>query len=517
MGFPVNTEELDLTVIPALRGRAVTPKDAAHIALEAISNEILKVATFDVSVSQDQNSVTIKIADEPLIKRDASLLAPICGSIAEWLRNATGHDAFQVEGSISGDELEMFEQSGWKIGPLEAKGILESGNTSSAHYDPRKTASIDLGELAHREEVVLTAGPSISPMEISNVDRAVRTGWNSRHSDYIRAFEQELATSINAQYALATSSCTGALHLSLMALGIGPGDEVIVPEITWVASGAAVTYVGATPIFVDIEPKTWNISEHALRSAIGPRTKAIIPVHLYGVPANMDAVAEIAASHGLAIVEDAAPALGATWGGRKVGTFGEFGCFSFQGAKMLVAGEGGMLVTNDEELFLRATKLQDHGRRPGSFWIDEVGIKYKMSNLQAALGLAQVSRLENQIDRKREINSLYRDLLGGAHGIAFQSASAGGFSIDWMTSITLEGQFRNRREELRSHLLAAGIDSRPVFPQMSSFPIWGSNRKYLNPVAEHVSSAGVNLPSGVNLRKHSVKRVAEEILRFLAV
>ena len=213
---------------------------------------------------------------------------------------------------------------------------------------------------------ILTAGPSISPMEVAYVEKATRIGWNQSHSDYIQDFEKSFAEYLGVKYALATSSCTGALHLAFNALGIGKGDEVIVPEITWVATASAVKYTGATPVFCEIDKKSWTIETSAIEKLITSKTKAISPVHLYGYPANMEIIMSIAKKYNLFVVEDAAPAIGAKVGEKFAGSFGDINCFSFQGAKMLVTGEGGMLVTNNEDLYHKARQDQEHGRKPGT-------------------------------------------------------------------------------------------------------------------------------------------------------
>lgn len=359
-------------------------------------------------------------------------------------------------------------------------------------------------------ERILTAGPSIGPRERAYCAKAVAIGWNDRHSDYLNKFEAEFAEYIGAEFALATSSCTGALHLSLLALGVGPGDEVIVPEVTWVATASAVTYVGATPVFCDVDPNTWCMSVDNLRSKITPRTRAVMPVHLYGFPADMQGIMSVCDENGIRVVEDAAPAIGAQSTGRVVGSFGDFGCFSFQGAKMLVTGEGGMLVTSDEELYVRAKKLQEHGRKPGTFWIEQIGLKYKMSNQTAALGLAQLQRSELQIARKTQISRWYREFLGDCEQVTMQQVTSGGRSIHWMNSIRIRNGSGITRDELASRLAVKGIDTRPVFPAISSYPIWGRSQPP-GPTAAAVGAESINLPSGVLLSQASVKRVCDEI------
>lgn len=364
---------------------------------------------------------------------------------------------------------------------------------------------------------ILTAGPLIGPREVAYVAEATRHGWNDRHSDFIAAFEEEFAGSVGARFGLATSSCTGALHLALLALGVGPGDEVVVPSTSWVATGAVVRYVGATPVFVDVDYTSWTMLPEAFSDAITPRTRAVVPVHLYGVPADMPAICSIAQNAGIAVVEDAAPAVGASIANRPVGSFGAAAAFSFQGAKLLVTGEGGMLVTSDTALRDAAWKQQDHGRRPGTFWIDEVGRKYKMSNATAALGLAQLRSIDLQVAKKREINRWYRDVLGDVPAVTFQTERPDSRAIYWMTSVEFAGGTQ-QLDQVVGALRRAGIDTRPVFPPMSSFPIWGSTlgEVHSQDIARRIGLGAINLPSGVRLTQASVHRVAEIISGVVA-
>lgn len=362
---------------------------------------------------------------------------------------------------------------------------------------------------------ILTAGPTISQREIDYVTDAVQNGWNEHRSDYLVRFEQAFADYVGTRFALATSSCTGALHLSLLALGVGPGDEVLVPEVTWVATASAVSYTGATAIPVDVDPTTWCIDPASAESAITRQTKAIVPVHLYGHPADMRAVRKLADEHGLKVLEDAAPALGAEIEGRKVGSFGDVACFSFQGAKIMTCGEGGMLVTNDESLYERAKFLNDHGRDPHHpFMISEFGYKYKMSNLQAALGLAQLERLEEMIAKRRLIFQWYRRRLHGVADLALNVERYWARNIYWMTSIVLGKRFAVSRDEVMAGLRERQIDSRPFFPALSSFPMFAS-RQTTNPTAHRLSARGINLPSGHNLTEADIDRVCSCLLEVL--
>lgn len=372
----------------------------------------------------------------------------------------------------------------------------------------------NLTEARIAQDQILTAGPSISNRELTYVSDATVRGWNNNHSDYLNKFQSEFAEYVGAKHALATSSCTGALHLSLLALGIGPGDEVLVPEVTWVATASAVRYTGATPIFVDIDPGTWCIDPKEAEKKITPKTKAIMPVHLYGFGADMTAIVNLAQAHNIAIVEDAAPAIGTLIDGRPAGSFGEFGAYSFQGAKMLVTGEGGMLVTSDSDLFERARKIQDHGRKPGTFWIEELGYKYKMNNITAALGLAQLERSERQIEQKRRIADWYKELIGDHAKLTMQFEASGTRSIHWMNSITLDQSLPISRDEVMEKLKADGIDTRPVFPAISQYPFW-DKKQNAGEVATRIGAQSINLPSGVKLSKKSIERVCEAITSII--
>jgi len=361
---------------------------------------------------------------------------------------------------------------------------------------------------------ILTAGPSISPREIAYTTDAARYGWNTRWNGYLRRFEREFAEYVGAEYAIATSSCTGALHMAMLAIGLGPGDEAIVPEQTWVATAKAVSYVGATPVFADVEPGSWCLDAASVEAAITERTKAIVPVHLYGHPADMDALRTVADRHGLPLIEDAAPAIGAEIRGRRVGALGTAGAFSFQGAKLLVTGEGGMFVTNDPHVYARAYKAWDLGvERSRGFWIDAHGLKYKLPNVAAAIGLGQLERVDHLIEAKREIFSWYAEELAGVPGITLNHESEWARSIYWMTSILVDPACGIDRDGMRAALAAEGIDTRPTFPLISTYPIWDERRAVPAPVAARIADQGINLPSGVRLRRDQVARIGEALRR----
>ena len=365
-------------------------------------------------------------------------------------------------------------------------------------------------------QMISTAGPSISAREASYALDAARNGWNRHWNSYLERFERAFAEYLGVKHAITTSSCTGALHLALSALGVGPGDEVIVPDLTWVATASAVANVGATPVFVDVQPESWCMAPRAFEAAITRRTRAVIPVHLYGHPAPMDALVAIAREHGIAVVEDAAPAIGATIGSRKVGTFGDVSAFSFQGAKLLVTGEGGMLVTNSDDVFERVVSLWDQGRDPNrQFWINRLGLKYKMSNVQAAIGLGQLERVDEMIEAKRRVFGWYAEALDGVPNVTLNHEAPGVRSIYWMTSILLDSAAGISRDHLREALKARNIDTRPVFPAISQYPIWNKAIE-AGPTAARIGTQGINLPSGVRLRREQVEYVAEAIADTLA-
>lgn len=361
-------------------------------------------------------------------------------------------------------------------------------------------------------KMILTAGPSITEKEISYVTDAITNGHGEHWGDYIKKFEQEFAKYIEVKYALATSSCTGALHLALTALGIGKGDEVIVPDCSWVATASVVCYTGAIPVFADVEKDSWCIDIDSIENRLTLKTKAIIPVHLYGQPAEMAKIKAFADKWGLYIVEDAAPSVGAEIYWQKTGSIGDVGCFSFQGAKMLSTGEGGMLVTDNAKIFERVKHLSEHGRSGSGFHINDIGYKYKMSNLQAAMGLAQLERVEELIAKKRQIYAWYCEELGNLQGIRLNKERTKVMNpIYWMSSVVLE-ETKVGRDEVMRRLKEKGIDTRPFFPQISSFPMF---TKADNPIARFIGDRGINLPSKHDLTMDDVHYVCETLKNIL--
>lgn len=366
------------------------------------------------------------------------------------------------------------------------------------------------------------AGPSITQKEIDYVTDAVTNAWYDQAGRYHSRFEAAFAAYTGRKHAMALPSCTSALHLSLLGLGIGPGDEVVVPDATWIASSAAITYVGASPRFADIDPNSWCLSAESLERTLTPRTRAVIVVDLYGNLPDMDAILEVAERHGLAVVEDAAEAIGSEYHGRKAGSFGATSTFSFHGSKTLTTGEGGMLVTNDTALFERCSFLRDHGRPPGDrlFWNTEVAYKYKMSSLQAALGLAQLERIEELVQQKREIFAWYQEALAGEDRIQLNHEAPGVKNTYWMVTAVVDEGLGLTKDRLMSELGLRGIDTRPFFHPLSSIPAYAelpeaSRAREANRVAYDIASRAVNLPSALNLTPAQVGQVAEALLEIV--
>lgn len=365
--------------------------------------------------------------------------------------------------------------------------------------------------------MILTAGPSISSKEIRYVTDAVKNGWNFHYRDYIDRFEKAFAKYIGVKYALTVSSGTAALHLAMLGCGITKGDEVIIPEITFVASANAVRYVGATPVFVDVEPDTWCIDPASVERAITKKTKAIMPVHIYGHPANMIAINRIAKKYKLKVIEDACPSIGAQVKGKKTGSMSDAAVFSFQGAKALVTGEGGMFLTNDKTIFEKAQYYGNHAKDHAKmFWHTDIGYMYRMTNLQAALGLAQLARVDEFIKKKRIIFSWYRNRLKDVPGIRLNYEAPWAKSLYWMSSVVLEEDARISRDILMAELKKRMIDTRPFFYPISMFPMY--TKKFYakrNPVSYWVGTHGINLPSGLMLTKTTVEYVADTLIRLL--
>ena len=356
------------------------------------------------------------------------------------------------------------------------------------------------------------AKPSITELEIGYVTDAIKHGWGAYCYDYIERLQTSFKDYLGVKYALATSSCTGALHLALAALGIKEDDEVIVPDITWVASVVPIVYLKAKPVFVDILPESWCIDPSKIEAAITSKSKAIVVVHLYGNLVEMEAVLEIGRKYNLPVIEDAAEALGSEYKGQKAGTMGEFSVFSFHGTKTMSTGEGGMLVSNSQSLFEEVHILSDHGRNPKNnkmFWAERIGYKYKMSNLQAALGCGQVERLDELVDKKREVFGWYQEHSKNIAGIRWNSEPEYTKNSFWMPTIIFDESVQIDRDELIQKMIAQNIQVRPFFYPVSSLPMFEERRE--NKVGYGIYNRGINLPSYFDLTPDDIKYVCERL------
>lgn len=367
--------------------------------------------------------------------------------------------------------------------------------------------------MSKQKKLILTAGPSISQKEIDYVTDAIKTGWNDKSYWYMRKFESEFARHIGVKYARVTSGGTGALWLGLAVLGVGPGNEVILPEITYFACSDVIMLLGAKPVFVDVLPDTWCIDPSKIEKAITKKTKAIMPVHIYGNPAEMDEIMRIAREYKLYVVEDACPAVGTLYKGKKPGSFGNIGAFSFQGAKIMVTGFGGMIVTDEEKLFEKILYLNNHGEDfKRKFWQTSVGYTFELPNIACALGLAQLERIEEFVAKKRQLFNWYYERLGDIEGISMNYERPNTRSNRWMTSIILDRDFGFTRDTLRLRLREEGVDTRPFFYPISMFPMY---KEQNTPVAHHAGLNGINLPSGLNLTLKQVDFVCKKVKKIL--
>ena len=359
--------------------------------------------------------------------------------------------------------------------------------------------------------------PSVTDLEAAYVADALKTGWGARCYEYLTRFEAAFSARLGVSRCLATSSCTGAMHLGLAALGLGPGDEVVLADANWIASVAPAVHLGAHPVFVDVDPQTWCIDADAVAAAIGPRTRAIVAVHLYGNLCDMDRLLALGQQHGIPVIEDAAEAIGSVYHGRPAGSMGRFGVFSFHGTKTMTTGEGGMLVTDDPELYERAVVLANHGRATSQlaqFRPQRVGFKFRMANLQAAMGLAQLERLDELVAAKRRVFKAYA---AGLSGLPLQmnpepEATTNGY---WMPTVILDPQVARSGAQLLATLDQEGVDGRPFFPPLSSLPMFapvpGNRHSY------DLAARGLNLPSYHDLSPQDIARVCQVVRRALAV
>jgi perosamine synthetase len=353
--------------------------------------------------------------------------------------------------------------------------------------------------------------PSLIGNEKKYVDECIDSSWISSKGKFVELFESKFAGFINVKYATSVTSGTTALHLALVTLGLGPGDEVIVPTLTYIASVNAITYTGATPVFVDSKCDTWQIDPSDVKRKITPKTKAIMAVHLYGHPCNMDELTEIAREHGLYLIEDCAEAIGSSYNGTHVGGFGDIAIFSFYGNKTITTGEGGMVVTNNKTLYDRAFHFKGQGlAKHRQYWHDVIGYNYRMTNVCAAIGLAQLENVETFLKKKRKIAHVYMENLSGCP-LTFQTEIGNVRNSYWMVSVLVNQP--KERDLLRNALESNGIETRPLFYPVHTMPMY-SKKYHQFPVAEDLGWRGINLPSYPDLNPEQVGYICDQIKKF---
>lgn len=373
--------------------------------------------------------------------------------------------------------------------------------------------------LNHRYKIIPVSKPLLKGNELKYVTRCIKTSWVSSLGRYVEQFEEKFSRYCGARYGISCSSGTAALHLALVSLGISKGDEVIIPTFTMISTANAVTYTGAKVVLVDAEPRTYNIDVKRIAEKISCRTKAIIVVHTYGHPADMDKVLKIAKKYKLYLIEDAAEAHGAEClpagrqgKGRKVGGLGDVGCFSFYGNKIITTGEGGMLVTKNRVIKERAEYLRDLAfSKERHFWHKDLGFNYRMSNLQAAVGLAQLERISELIRIKRRNARIYNMFLKDIKGLILPKEENYAKNVYWMYAILVEDNFGVSRDDLRKELAQKGIETRVFFIPIHLQPIYSKICKGHFPIAEKLCIKGMYLPSGFTLKKNDIEFIAKTI------
>ena len=356
--------------------------------------------------------------------------------------------------------------------------------------------------------------PSLSGNEKKYVNECLDTNWISSKGKFVSLFEEKFANYIGCKHALTVSNGTVALHLALLALGISEGDEVIAPTLTYIASVNAIVYTGDTPVFVDSLANTWQMDPEDVLKKITPKTKAIMAVHLYGHPCDMEKLTEIARKYNIFLIEDCAEAFGSKFKNQHVGTFGDIATFSFYGNKTITAGEGGMVVTNDDTLYDRAMHLKGQGlAKHRQYWHDIIGYNYRMTNICAAIGLAQLEQADQFIEKKRQIAQMYKEGLRNSP-VEFHLEIGDVFHSYWMCSILVPKA--EQRDGLRDHLEQNGIETRPLFYPVHTMPMY-SSKYQKHAIAENLGWRGINLPSWPGLQQQQVSYICDRIKQFFSI
>jgi perosamine synthetase len=360
------------------------------------------------------------------------------------------------------------------------------------------------------------SSPALVGRELEYVTRCLKSTWISSRGDFVAEFERAFAAICGVRHGVAMCNGTAALHTALLALGVGPGDEVVMPSLTYLASANAVMYCGAQPVFVDSEPGTWNLDPERVAAALTSRTKGIVAVHLYGHPADMDRLRALADAHELFLLEDAAQAHGAHYRGRPVGSLGDVATFSFFGGKLITTGEGGMGLTDDDGRAELMRSLRDQGQDPRKrYSVTRLGYNYRMTNVAAAIGLAQIERIDWHVERRRANAARYRERLQGCSELQLQRHEPWVQSADWLTSVILNDELELTRDQVMEELDARGIETRPLFPALHTQPVYGRQSPISLPVCERLSSRGLSLPSGAELKEGQIDVVTDGLLRAI--
>lgn len=352
--------------------------------------------------------------------------------------------------------------------------------------------------------------PKMSGNEWEYVKECFDTNWVSSVGKYVDLFEEKFAEYVNTKNAVVTTNGTAAIELALRTLGIGEGDEVIVSSMTFISPVNAIKYVGAEPVFVDVYRDTYVMDADKIEEMITPKTKAILPVHIYGHPVDMDKVMEIAKKYNLYVIEDATEALGSEYKAKKAGTIGDIGCFSFNGNKLITTGAGGMLVTNNEGLAKKAKYLSTQTKtilENGAFYHEEIGYNFRMPNILAAMGVAQLEKIEEYVEAKRAHAELYNELLSGVKGITIQVEKEYAKNCFWLNSILIEDEYGITRDEVMKKLKENGIQSRPFFQPVHTMPPYKQCKHGNMSVTNEISEKGINLPSSVDLCNEDIRKV----------
>jgi perosamine synthetase len=359
------------------------------------------------------------------------------------------------------------------------------------------------------------AQPKIGKLEKTFVNQCLKSSWISSTGEYISQFEDRFAQYCGSKYAVSCNNGTAALHLALLALGIKPGDEVLLPSLTFIATANVVKYCGATPVFIDSDKQSWNINPQLLEPKINKNTKAIIPVHLYGHPASMDKIMQIAKKYHLYVIEDAAEAHGATFNNKKVGTFGDIGCFSFYGNKIITTGEGGMCITDNKKIMEKIVLFKNHGMSlKKKYYHTVVGYNYRMTNIQAAIGLAQLNQIDHFLQIRKKIYTTYHSGLSSLSAIRFHPHTENIESVYWLFACLIKPQHKKNRNGLMHYLYNKGIDSRPFFHPITDMPYYKSTSVFR--VAKSISQQGINLPTYVDLTNSDINFIVQTVKEYFA-